>query len=214
MFESLLPAEVRVAGGGPEPEHTLLADEARSIAGAAPGRLREFAGGRACARAALKRLPGVPAGPLPRDPDGAVVWPPGVTGSITHCGQRCFAAVAYSRQVPALGIDLERIRPLEPGAVALIATDREYRDWRAAAPETRDALAIRLFSAKESLYKCCHPLVRRFIDFREVEIDWDDAAFAPRWLAPDLQTALTGRVVHGRWRSDGHYLWTAAFCTP
>jgi len=137
----------------------LHAEELAAIEGASPGRRREFAGGRECARRALRML-GVDAVPLPAGADGAPVWPRGVVGSITHKGSYRAAAVARARDLAGLGIDAELDAPLRDGVLQRVASQRELDEverLRAERPETRwDRL---LFSAKEAAMKAAYPLV-------------------------------------------------------
>src|SRR5207245_11366486 len=112
---------------------------------------REFAAGRACARAALHRL-GFPRGPLLSGADRAPIWPAGAVGSITHCPGYCAAAVARRRDVRALGIDAELNEPLPDGVAELVCTETELTWTAMSAPRGTHWQAL-IFSAKESVYK-------------------------------------------------------------
>ncbi len=87
-------------------EDTLFPAEREWIAAAVPSRRREFTAGRRCARIALEAL-GQPSVPLLPDAAGAVRWPPGYVGSITHCTGFRAAALARTADFAALGIDAE-----------------------------------------------------------------------------------------------------------
>ncbi|MGQ7845641.1 4'-phosphopantetheinyl transferase family protein [Granulosicoccus sp. 3-233] len=147
----------------------LYPEEWNLVSASAPLRRRTFASGRYCARAALAEA-GLPAVPLLRATDGAVVWPEGVIGSVSHTNEWAVAAVAIRDMSDALslGVDLERIQELGAGVLKLVATAGERAELAQAGSEDWQATA--LFSLKESLYKCLRPVCGRFIEFAEVEI--------------------------------------------
>jgi len=176
-------------------------------------RRREFAAGRACARAALARL-GQSAVPVLRGPGGAPRWPDGTAGSITHCAGYRAAAVTFTRDVASLGIDAEADEPLpDRGMLDRIASGEErtrLRELAAAAPGTSwDRL---LFSAKESVYKAWFPLTQRWLGFESADILIDPRAgtFTARLLVPGpfVNGAPLSRL-NGRWLADRGLLITA-----
>lgn len=137
MIRSLLPgAAVGADAFGDAPEGVLLPAEEAVVAGVAPGRRREFATVRHCARRALRELaahpPGTAAPPvtLLPDRDGVPRWPEGVVGSMTHTRGYRAAVVARAADVTRIGIDAEPDRPLRPGVLETIASPAE----RAALP--------------------------------------------------------------------------------
>jgi 4'-phosphopantetheinyl transferase EntD len=184
MIERILPGQVAaVEAFGDDPAAELFPQELAAVARATESRRREFATGRACARAALARL-GYPAVAVPRGPRGDPVWPEGLVGSITHCAGYRAAAVALADDVLSLGIDAEPDEALpDPGMLELIALAEERArlgELAAALPGTGwDRL---LFSAKESVYKAWFPLARRWLGFESahVSIDQDQGAFTAR----------------------------------
>lgn len=161
MLRALLPdgatfAELAIAG----PEPALFADEAAAVARAVAKRRREFAFGRACARAALGADVAIGVGQ-----GGAPIWPAGVTGSITHTDDYAAAAVVRAGHI---GIDVE--------SLARIA-EIENLVERVALPSERDVPVGVVFSAKESVYKCLYPTAGRFLEFQDVELAFDGDAF-------------------------------------
>lgn len=167
-----LPAvSVAVTDPSGDPD-TLFDVETATIARANDKRRREFSAGRAAVRQAMHRM-GLPAMPLPADDTRAPVWPDAVTGSISHNDRVCIAVVADARSVPALGIDIEEVRPLEPELFPDICTLPE-RAWLSTQPEQdRGLLAKLIFSAKECAYKCQFTLSRTFLEFHDLEITAD-----------------------------------------
>lgn len=214
MIERVLPRPVAAAESfGDDPDAALFPEEQTAIANAVESRRREFATGRACARAALARL-GQSAVPVGRGPDGAPQWPGGTVGSITHCAGYRAAAVTYTKDAASLGIDAEPDEPLpDHGMLDLIASDEErvrLRELAAGTPGTSwDRL---LFCAKESVYKTWFPLARRWLGFEsaDVVIDAAGGTFTARLLVPGPVvngTPLT--LLHGRWLSCQGLLVTA-----
>jgi 4'-phosphopantetheinyl transferase EntD len=153
-------------------EADLLPEERRLLGGAVPARRREFATGRVLARELLARL-GHPRVPLLRGEDRLPRWPEGVVGSISHTADLCVVAVAPAgRGVRSLGVDVEPDAPLEPELWPEICGTEEIGWLRGRPAPERGGLARLVFSAKESLYKCVHPVTRAWLGFRDVRIDF------------------------------------------
>jgi 4'-phosphopantetheinyl transferase EntD len=144
-------------------------EEAACVQNAVATRRAEFWTARRCAREALARL-GLPPGPIVRGHGGAPVWPPGVVGSISHTHGYCAVAVARCPPLRSVGVDVETVRPLEPGVLDLILLERE-RAWLDRQPlGRRDEWAVLFFAAKEAFYKCQYPVSGTFLDFRDAEV--------------------------------------------
>lgn len=150
--------------------HELFDEELSVIQTAAPLRRNTFSSGRSCARAVMLEA-GLPTNALPRREDGSVQWPKGLLGSLSHTDEWAVAAVAVSAMCEAksMGIDLERIRPLEDGVIKLIATPAEREELAASSSPVWHSIA--LFSVKESLYKCLARDFGQFIEFQDVQIN-------------------------------------------
>ncbi|MFJ3170829.1 4'-phosphopantetheinyl transferase [Streptomyces roseus] len=204
MIEELLPSTVAAAAtAGDLPYAHLYPEELALMRRMAPPRRSEFATGRHCARQALGLL-GVPPGPLLRTEGGAPRWPEGTVGSMTHCAGYRAAAVAWSRDFLALGIDAEPHAAL-PGDVRQAITVGSERaalaDLDAAHPRIHwDRL---LFSAKESVYKAWYPRTGRWLDFTDAVLAFDPvrSTFAARLLiSPHTPTERLFSVdIRGRW---------------
>jgi 4'-phosphopantetheinyl transferase EntD len=166
MFES--PVVVAAAAPNLYDPPPLCAIEQSAVERAVTKRVREFAWGRGCARAALERLgegkPGVPQGKN-REP----LWPRGVAGSITHCDGLCAAAVARRTTVHSIGLDAEPHRLL-PERVLHYITSADERAALAQLPQAFRYWPIVLFSAKESVFKCWFPITGKPLRFDDVRI--------------------------------------------
>ncbi len=192
---------------GPVPE--LWSGEEAAVARAVPKRRAEFARGRACARAACEAL-GLGVGPLPADSGRAPVWPAGGAGSITHCEGLVAAAVGLTQTVSSLGLDAEPRAALGDDIARRLGTADELHAAGSAAA-VPEAIAARLvFSAKEIVHKCIHPLCGETLDFLDVTVELDAAGRSFR-AAPagaraaglaDLLASIVGRYAVG----DTHLL--------
>ncbi|MFC8452061.1 4'-phosphopantetheinyl transferase [Kitasatospora sp. NPDC057223] len=188
-------------GDQPHAPGALFPQEAALVARAVETRRREFATARACARRALADVGVAPVALLP-GPHGALIWPAGTVGSITHCNGYRAAAVADSERadVASLGIDAEPHRPLPPGLIETITRPGEL-------PAVRSLLARRptvrwdtlLFSAKEAVYKACFPRYGAALGFEDASIEFDTRTgrFTATLHVPDPPGPLSGRWFTG-----------------
>src|SRR5215475_15727645 len=108
----------------PGDEHALLPEEAPTFASSVVKVRRASGAARVAVRQLLARL-GYPECPVPRAPSGAPIWPMGVVGSLAHDARVAVAAVGRSRDVAALGIDVEPAQCLPPELMDMIATPQE-----------------------------------------------------------------------------------------
>jgi 4'-phosphopantetheinyl transferase EntD len=202
MIGDILPPNVAVVEAFVDPADVVLyPDEEAAVANAVDKRRREFATGRACARAALAEL-GLPPVPIVPGPGGAPQWPSGVVGSITHCDSYRAAAVALDREFITIGLDAEPHDELPHRVLEVVASTGEQARvtaLTAAMPDVRwDRL---LFSAKESVYKAWFPLTGRWLGFEDACVDFcpEDRTFTARVLVDgpevngDTLTAFAGR---------------------
>jgi enterobactin synthetase component D len=137
-------------------------------------RKREFIIGRYCAYRAIRQIRSDFDWrmQISKGPSGAPVWPDGIVGSITHTEGYVAAAVASRRNVDAIGIDSERVLSVEVAREVsrLIASQGELdRIERTTALDAHKTLSL-CFSAKESLFKCLHPLINQYFDYLDAEI--------------------------------------------
>lgn len=140
------------------------------LARASRKRQLEWLGGRLCAESALTRIDGR-ASAVSMGDGGEPIWPPGITGSITHNDLAAHAvAVRQSNSCASIGIDSEVVLGVRAAAdvatVCCIARERVL--WLDCSDRALRTTAI--FAAKEALYKAIWPTVRRFVDFDEAEV--------------------------------------------
>ena len=127
-------------------------------------------GGRVALRGALEAAGvAVPDAILPTD-RGAPRLPAGALGSISHKTALAVALAAPARApVVTLGVDLEELRPLRADVAERVLTAAEQAALPGAGAD-REACVLRVFSAKEAIYKALDPWVRRFVGFHEAEV--------------------------------------------
>jgi len=176
MIDRILPPAAVAAesfGALSEPGLDLFPAEQRTVGTAGPERQAEFTAGRRCARAALAGL-GIPAAPILPGPAGEPGWPPGVTGSITHCPGYRACAVARTEDLAAIGIDAEPDEGLPPALTGAVATawERAWIERQAAAGAPWPAVhwTRLVFSAKEAAAKAWYPLTARWPDLAELTV--------------------------------------------
>ncbi|MGP3973990.1 4'-phosphopantetheinyl transferase family protein [Streptomyces sp. 8N114] len=222
MIGALLPEGVATvsAFGDLTPEEDdlggLFPEESAAIADATAARRAEFTTVRLCARRALHRL-GVPPAVLVAGERGAITWPDGVVGSMTHCAGFRAAAVARTEVAVSLGIDAEPNMPVSSGVLEFVSRPRERVRLCQLSRCRPDAHWDRLlFSAKESVFKAWYPLKRRELGFNEAELEFDPEAgtFSARLLVsgPDVG----GRrhdTFSGRWTVERGFVLTAVALT-
>jgi 4'-phosphopantetheinyl transferase EntD len=220
MIETLFPSEVLALAATPEMwSGALLPEEEASLSPRAIAkRRREFTAGRVCARAALERL-GIRGFPLLPGPDRSPVWPPGILGSLSHCGDYCGVAIARRGAIAGVGLDVEHSRPLQGRVIEIICTDAERRRFDSLPDLPAGLWAMIVFNAKESAYKCYHPLTRTYLDFHDVEIDLAPATrtFTARvlktWSAGEAAPAPDIRTLRGRFAWSDAYVFAGVTLT-
>ena len=213
MIGDILPAGVAVAEAfGDLADVTLYPGEEAVVAKAVEKRRREFATGRACARAALAKLDVPPTAILP-GLRGAPQWPSGVVGSITHCAGYRACAAAREREFTTLGIDAEPHDDLPEGVLGAVASPGERAMVSALAAARPEVCWDRmLFSAKESVYKAWFPLTGRWLGFEDacVDLSREGRTFSARLLVEGpVVNGATLTELAGRWVVSNGLLATA-----
>ena len=159
-------------------------------------RQAEFLAGRLCARAALQQLDNLDCVPAIGE-DRAPVWPPHISGSITHSTGHAAAIVGHKAQWRGLGMDLENVLSLERAerlAGEILTADELQRMARL--PREQHARLVTLtFSAKESLFKALYPIVQKRFYFEHAEVvEWSEHG----QMRLRLLTELSGEWCHGK----------------
>jgi len=210
MMVELFPDYVVTCEADPQlVYHSAIPEEAGYIANAVPRRRMQFLAGRVCARRALATL-GIAAGPIPVAKDRSPVWPHGVVGCISHVDGYCGAAVARTVNARGIGFDIEYLTSVLPEFVDRICGPSELVWLHALPSEDRQRAASLIFSAKEAVYKCVHPIVKEWLDFHDVAIVPDVAGgtFRSEFLV-DYERFGKGSAVNGAFAFYKEYVCTA-----
>ena len=130
---------------GSYPVGALLPEEEIALGDVSASRRQEFALGRLCARQAMQRLGFAPLPILP-GPNREPLWPPGISGSITHCDGYAAATVTRKTDICSIGIDAERIQDFGDAILDIVALEAEQA-WIKQA-DRQAPWRVLLFSAK------------------------------------------------------------------
>ncbi|MFE2058337.1 4'-phosphopantetheinyl transferase [Streptomyces sp. NPDC059446] len=214
MIERLLPPNVACADTyeTDAPPGSLYPEEARLVATSVDKRRHEFAAVRACARRAMGDL-GLPPAPVLRGHRGMPLWPEGTVGSMTHCEGYRAAALAWSSEIRAVGIDAEPNEPLPPDVWGMISLPSERARLSTGAQDPAVHWDRLLFSAKESVFKTWYPLTRTELDFDEADISFRrrPGTATEGTFTADLFRTAPGMPAsyEGRWLIDDGFAVTA-----
>lgn len=181
-----------------------LPEEMAFVSGAADVRRREFVAGRLASHSLLRRL-NCKIRPILVGRGRAPVFPSGIVGSISHLEDDCRVVMARDTAIASLGLDLVYAQPLEQASWATVLTRTERARLEGLAPADRGMAAILTFSAKESVYKCLYPLSGRWLDFQDVEIEFDPRRrrFKAILQQPSNHAFPGSTLSEGRYRNEG-----------
>jgi 4'-phosphopantetheinyl transferase EntD len=217
VLRALLPSAAALAEGwigGSDQEAGLLRAEEALVARAVAKRRREFATGRMYARAALASL-GAPSVAILVGRRREPLWPQGVVGSITHTDRYCAAAVAWERDLAALGIDAELDTPLDEQLRRLVCDDAEHA-WCGHHGDAGERGKL-LFSIKESVFKALYPLTGVDLGFHAVRVEADLVAGRFRIRPASANVGLLATLlpaVQGAFGQDQGHVFTVAWLPP
>jgi len=200
QVQSLFPPGVAAAELHGQGDPALLfPEELRCVPSALEVRLRQFAGGRLCARRALVEL-GLPDAPLLMAPAARwPLWPEGVIGSITHTEQYCAAVATRAAGYLGLGLDSEHVSAVFPHLADRICTDRELERIAAAPADRRQAALALAFSAREAFYKAQYPLTREALGMQDVYIELDVERLSGEFKVLPVRRLQLERLLPGPW---------------
>lgn len=156
-------------------------------------RRREWIGGRTALHLALADF----ARPIGVDDRGAPQLPDGWVGSVSHKGALAGALLAAAGS-GWIGLDIERAVAPRIDIAPRILSERELAE----VPDRGSAVTLR-FALKEAIYKAIDPVMRRYVGFREVELE----------VGPDGDCRVMSHLplaIEASWlRLDGHWIATA-----
>ena len=197
---------------GSYPVGALLPEEEIALGDVSASRRQEFALGRLCARQAMQKLGLAPLPILP-GPNREPLWPPGISGSITHCDGYAAAAVTRKTDICSIGIDAERIQDFGDAVLDIVALKAEQA-WIKQA-DRQAPWRVLLFSAKESVFKAWFQVFRTGLGFEHVHIVFCPTKYAFRAIVSrdTFGTPITVEI-NGRFRLGRERVQTSAFILP
>jgi 4'-phosphopantetheinyl transferase EntD len=169
------------------------------VTNAVPKRRRDFALGRACARAALSAL-GRGDAAIGRDENGVPLWPAGIRGSITHTKFYAAALVAEAHHVGGVGVDAERVGGVTPDLWPRLFDPAECDYLMTLDGPQQQIFATLFFSAKEAAYKASG--TKGALAFREIHITPQEGGFT---------ASRPGEILRGRYALQDDLLLTAVW---
>jgi enterobactin synthetase component D len=117
-------------------------------------------------------------------------------GSITHTDQFAYAVASRSPHVGNVGIDSENIFSASTLKDVRKLCCTESENLNLFNSSNCNLVGTIIFSIKESLYKSIRPVIKRFIDFSEIEItaiDWHLSKISLRPVREcDLNPVISG----------------------
>lgn len=141
------------------------------------------------------------------------LWPEGTVGSMTHCDGYRAAALAWSSEIRAVGIDAEPNEPLPPGVWEMISLPSERARLSTGVHDTAVHWGRLLFSAKESVFKTWYPLTRTELDFDEADVTFRSRPgnATEGTFTAELSLTVPGMPTsyEGRWLVDDGFAVTA-----
>lgn len=140
-----------------------------------PKRRKDFHVGRAAARRALEKVGFPVVTPVLRGEHREPLWPVGIVGSISHSSGLGIAAVAWQQDVPAIGVDIQLIEERYTDELIARFADPDEFDWVRSESSRRTERAVKLFSAKESVFKALYPLRKVWFAFDVAHLTPNDA---------------------------------------
>ncbi|MEL6367266.1 MAG: 4'-phosphopantetheinyl transferase superfamily protein [Pseudomonadota bacterium] len=182
------------------PSLELLPPEQAATLRMAPQRAEEFAAGRWLARRVLTEF-GLGDVAIPMSAERWPIWPQGIAGSITHSARSVAVAVSTTDCFAGLGLDLEQPRRLADELVSKVLTAREHATRSAGSDPTL------WFACKEAIYKAVNPTFGEFLDFSDVELEFD----GNRFLATCQADRVSCAAINSGWgRFDVTDCWIQA----
>lgn len=139
-----------------------LADKISSLK-----RRNHFLSGRRCAQQLISPFLKETA-PILKNKDRSPQWPDGIKGSITHDNDLAAALILHpDSPFKGVGIDIEDLtRKLSPAVSKHILTDWELSQWNKNKEGISQETRI-IFSIKEAIFKCFHPLNKIYLGFHD-----------------------------------------------
>lgn len=179
------------------PFSDVLPAEEEIIRKAAPGRRHEFSAGRWCAGQCLAHY-GIARFPLVKGAYGEPLWPQACSGSITHHAGLALA-VTMPRDEGLIGIDLVDLNDEPPDPETILNPAERHIRFT----DRTENQVLLAFSLKESIIKILSPMLQQYIEFRDINIRYENNTTEISYRGHGLDMRLY-------WLVHGHYAFTLA----
>jgi 4'-phosphopantetheinyl transferase EntD len=198
----------------PEARARLLPEEQAFAASLSPIRRPTWIAGRLALAAALAAI-GAPRAALLSTGRGAPLVPRGFVGSVSH--KRDLAVAMAARDDGArIGVDVEELVQSPYDVSRRVLTAAELAAVDALPGEARWREVLLRFSIKESIYKAVDPFVRRYVGFKEAEVDpgpWGEGVRSAG-ARLSLEQGDGSFEVKASWLAIGGHVVTSAVVRP
>jgi 4'-phosphopantetheinyl transferase EntD len=122
---------------------------------------------RLVARGLLRAAGAGPPWDICKQASGAPMWPTAFTGSLSPDHDFAVAAIASSRRLRSIGIDVEPKLPLSSELINIVATNKEIDELDG------NVLGFKLlFCVKEAVYKATNVIDGEYLDHHDVEFSF------------------------------------------
>lgn len=110
--------------------------------------------------------------PLLNRASGECIWPVGFSGSLSHRNGQ--VVLVYRQGTTSIGVDIEVIKTNHNDVLEQTVLTEDERRLLDCSSEHRTSLFLTMFSAKESLFKCLYPLIRKMFYFHQATVEQID----------------------------------------
>jgi len=149
------------------------------------------------------------------DENGAPVWPDNVAGSISHSGGMAIAVAASFNRIKAVGVDIQaRNKPFPASIIPSYFHRQEIHHHLRSQPGLVDLYIYAVFSAKESVLKCCYTAFGCLLEFADILIAMNLAEgcfYASTPHHPKCGQFYNKSGVMGRIGFDRYYVFTSVW---
>ncbi len=186
----------------------LYPDELALIKNTSDKRQNDFCAGRYCAHRIVKEL-GFAEYPLLNDANGAPIWPKTIVGSISHSGNMAVAVAATTQQIRSVGVDIQEYKqPFPSRVLRSVFSSKEIYAILKVQTSLMDIYAYSVFSAKESVFKCCYSAFGRLLNFTDISINinFEEGSFYAYTSADMGENKLNKLAFKGRISFDNLYV--------
>ncbi|VAW95228.1 hypothetical protein MNBD_GAMMA22-7 [hydrothermal vent metagenome] len=215
MINSLLPNNIACEFLNESTSNLFVHEaEVKSIQHASKKRVTEFLNARHCAHKALIKIGYTQNAAILQGTKGEPLWPKSIIGSITHCKGYYAAVVSFNKFIVGIGIDAELNMDISQKLILTTQTENEiFTNTKISNKSPNFFLNKLVFSAKESVFKFLFPIVKRYIKFKEIEINLNinKKTFSVILLNSDISNDFDVTLMIGKFDYDDNHIVTCCY---